>query len=423
MSKSLEYVIINTSRIKALSTLKGAERMSEKRRDNKGRILRTGESQRKDGRYLFKYVDSFGKTQCIYSWKLVATDRLPQGKRDCVALRDKEREILKDLHDGIDTYGKKITLCQLYEKQNMNRSNVRENTKIGRKHLMSLLKEDKLGARSIDSIKLSDCKEWALRMKEKGYSYKTISNYKRSLKASFYIAIQDDYVRRNPFDFALSDVLKDDTEEKQALSEEQEQALLDFAKSDKTYKQYYNAILILLRTGLRISELCGLTVKDIDFESETIHVTHQLLRNKKRGYYIEEPKTQKGKRDIPMSKEAKEALYKAVKEIKGVKQIEVDGYSRFLFLLNDGKPMTSSNYTGVFRNLVNKYNKIYPDTPLPKVSPHTLRHTFCSRLASKNINPKNLQSLMGHSNINITLNLYAHTSQKEIRRDIQTYIS
>lgn len=85
--------------------------------------------------------------------------------------------------------------------------------------------------------------------------------------------------------------------------------------------------------------------------------------------------------------------------------------------------MTSSNYTGVFRNLVNKYNKIYPDTPLPKVSPHTLRHTFCSRLASKNINPKNLQSLMGHSNINITLNLYAHTSQKEIRRDIQTYIS
>lgn len=214
------------------------------------------------------------------------------------------------------------------------------------------MKEDNLGARSIDSIKLSDCKEWALRMKENGYSYKTISNYKRSLKASFYIAIQDDYVRRNPFDFALSDVLKDDTEEKQSLSEEQEQALLKFVKSDKTYNQYFNAVLILLRTGLRISELCGLTVNDIDFENETIHVTHQLLRNKKRGYYIEEPKTQKGIRDIPMSKETKKALQRAVDEIKGVKQIEVDGYSRFLFLLNDGKPMTSSNYTGVFKNLV-----------------------------------------------------------------------
>ena len=164
-------------------------------------------------------MDSFGKTQCIYSWKLVATDRLPQGKRDCVALRDKEREIFKVLNDGIDTYRKKITLCQLYEKQNMNRINVRENTKVGHKHLMRLLKENKLGARSIDSIKLSDCKEWTLRTKEKGYSYKTISNYKRSLKASFYIAIQDDCVRRNPFDFALSDVLKDDTEEKQVLSE------------------------------------------------------------------------------------------------------------------------------------------------------------------------------------------------------------
>lgn len=88
--------------------------------------------------------------------------------------------------------------------------------------------------------------------------------------------------------------------------------MLNFAKFDRTYNQYYNAILILLRTVLRISELCGLTVKDIDFESETTHVTHQLLRNKKRWYYIEEPKVQKGIRDIPMSKETKKALQRSV---------------------------------------------------------------------------------------------------------------
>lgn len=61
--------------------------MSEKRRDNKGRILRTGESQRKDGRYAYKYVDAFGKPQFVYSWKLVATDKTPAGKRDVPALR------------------------------------------------------------------------------------------------------------------------------------------------------------------------------------------------------------------------------------------------------------------------------------------------------------------------------------------------
>ena len=136
--------------------------MSEKRRDNKGRILKAGESQRKDGRYLYKYIDAFWKPQSVYSWKLVPTDRVPKGKRDCVSLREKEQEIHKDLQDGIDTIGKKMTLCQLYAKQNTSRSNVKESTKTGRKNLMEILKNDKLGARSIDTIKPSDAKEWAL---------------------------------------------------------------------------------------------------------------------------------------------------------------------------------------------------------------------------------------------------------------------
>lgn len=101
--------------------------MSEKRRDNKGRILKTGESQRTDGRYLYKYIDTLGEAQSIYSWKLVSTDRAPTGKRDCVALRDKEKEINKDLEDGIDAKGKKMTLCQLYAKQIAQRGNVKRN--------------------------------------------------------------------------------------------------------------------------------------------------------------------------------------------------------------------------------------------------------------------------------------------------------
>ena len=181
--------------------------MSEKRRDNKGRILKTGESQRKDGRYLYKYIDSFGEPQFVYSWKLVATDRVPAGKRDCISLREKIAELQKDIHDGIDVVGKKMTLCQLYAKQNAQRPKVRKNTETGRKYLMDILKKDKLGVRSIDSIKPSDAKEWAIRMSENGYAYQTINNYKRSLKASFYIAIQDDCVRKNPFDFQLKAVL------------------------------------------------------------------------------------------------------------------------------------------------------------------------------------------------------------------------
>ena len=137
--------------------------MSEKRRDSKGRLLKTGESQRADGRYLYKYVDKAGKTRYAYSWKLVPTDLVPKGKRDGKSLRELETEIQRDLQDGIDTTGGKMTLCQLYAKQNAQRANVKESTRQGRKKLMRTLEGDILGARSIDSIRLSDAKEWALR--------------------------------------------------------------------------------------------------------------------------------------------------------------------------------------------------------------------------------------------------------------------
>lgn len=396
--------------------------MSEKRRDNKGRILKTGESQRKDGRYLYKYIDAFGKPQSVYSWKLVPTDRVPKGKRDCVSLREKEQEIHKDLQDGIDTIGKKMTLCQLYAKQNTSRSNVKKSTQAQRKQLMEILKNDKLGARSIGTIKPSDAKEWALRMKEKGYAYKTINNYKRSLKASFYLAIQDDYVRKNPFDFALNTVIEDDTTPREALTEEQEEKLLSFVKSDRTYCKYHDAIVLLLKTGLRISEFCGLTVSDLDFENRIINVDHQLLRNKEVGYYIETPKTKSGVRQVPMSDEACQLFQKVLKERGKAETIVIDGYSDFVFLNQKGYPMTGAYYTSTFRNLVKKYNKNHEDK-LPNITPHILRHTFCTRLANKNMNPKSLQYIMGHSNISITLNLYAHASLDGVKAEMASLIA
>ena len=55
--------------------------MSEKRRDNKGRLLRQGELQRSDGKYEYRYYDEKGERKSVYSWKLVDTDRIPSGKR------------------------------------------------------------------------------------------------------------------------------------------------------------------------------------------------------------------------------------------------------------------------------------------------------------------------------------------------------
>ena len=353
--------------------------MSEKRRDNKGRILKTGESQRKDGRYLYKYIDSFGEPQFVYSWKLVATDRVPAGKRDCISLREKIAELQKDIHDGIDVVGKKMTLCQLYAKQNAQRPKVRKNTETGRKYLMDILKKDKLGVRSIDSIKPSDAKEWAIRMSENGYAYQTINNYKRSLKASFYIAIQDDCVRKNPFDFQLKAVLDDDTVPKTVL------------------------------TGLRISEFGGLTLPDLDFENRLVNIDHQLLRDTEIGYYIETPKTKSGERQVPMVEEAYQAFKRVLANRKNDKRVEIDGYSDFLFLNRKNYPKVASDYNGMMKGLVKKYNK-YNEDKLPHITPHSLRHTFCTNYANAGMNPKALQYIMGHANIAMTLNYYAHAT-------------
>lgn len=395
----------------------------EKRKDTKGRNLRERESQRKDGRYVYKYIDIFGNPQSVYSWKLVPTDKIPAGKRDDISLREKVAQINKDLADGIDTVNSKMTVCQLYEKKNNQRKNVKRNTKVGRQHLMTILENDILGVRKIDTVKLSDGREWAVRMSEKGYSYKTIENYKRSLRASFYMAIQDDCIRKNPFDFKLSDVLEDDTKPKAILTPEQEQRLLAFMLTDNVYNKYRDEVIILLETGLRISELCGLTHKDIDMVNRIISIDHQLLKDSKDGYYVDTPKTKNGVRQLPMTENAYQAFVRTNRRRKK-KTITVDGYTGFLFLNSNGLPKTSGNYENMVRGLIKKYNKTHSESEqLPAVTPHSFRHTYCTNMANKGMNPNTLQYVMGHANITMTLGYYAHGSFESARAEIQRLVA
>lgn len=81
--------------------------MSEKRRDNRNRILRTGESQRKDGRYAYKYIDTFGNPQFVYAWKLVPTDKTPAGKREDISLRERKKRYRKTLTTGLTRWERK----------------------------------------------------------------------------------------------------------------------------------------------------------------------------------------------------------------------------------------------------------------------------------------------------------------------------
>ncbi len=194
-------------------------------------------------------------------------------------------------------------------------------------------------------------------------------------------------------------------------------------QNDKIYRKYLDEVIILLGTGLRISELCGLTEADIDFENKLINIDHQLLKISEIGYHIETPKTKSGIRQIPMSQKVYEAFERVLKERRQAKPLIVGGYSRFLFLNRNGLPKVAVNYETMFRGLAKKYNKCHEEA-LPKVmTPHTLRHTFCTNLANAGMNPKALQYIMGHSNINMTLNYYAHATSDSAVAEMERLIA
>ena len=393
--------------------------ISSKRTDKRNRLLKTGESQRKDGRYAYKYIGTDTKPHFVYSWRLNETDPLPKGKRPCKSLRELEKEINHDLMHGIDSTGAKMTVCELYKEHiETKRANVRESTQKGRMQLMKVLQDDRIGNMQIDKVNSKEATEWAKRMKEKGFAYQTINNYKRSLIAIFYTAIERDYVRKNPFVFKTSDVIENDTEEKIALTDKQADSLLQFLQTDCTYQKHYHAVTVLLNTGLRISELCGLTVNDIDFDSGYINVNHQLIFDKGE-YRTEKPKTDCGVRKIPMNDSVSKALKDEINNRENVQPVTVDGYTGFVFLNKKGMPMYGSAYSVDFGKMIKKCNKHHKQK-LPKISPHTLRHTFCTNMANKNMPPKALQYIMGHKDITTTLGYYAHGSAESAKMAMES---
>ena len=236
------------------------------------------------------------------------------------------------------------------------------------------------------------------------------------------MALHDDCIRKNPFDFSLSSVMKNDTENRQALTQEQEEQLLTYVKSDVCYRKHYDEIIILLRTGLRISEFCGLTVNDLDFKNRIINIDHQLIKVSKIGYVVQPPKSENGIRQIPMSDEVYQSFKNILKHRRKQKDLVIDGYRDFLFINRNGNPQVAVNYKAMFRNLVEKYNGNHEEQ-LPRITPHIMRHIFCTRLANAGMNPKALQYVMGHSNITITLNLYAHASLETVKSELQRFVA
>ena len=397
--------------------------MSEVRRDNKGRKLFNGESQRKDGKYEYKYQDAWGKRKTVYSWKLTPTDRVPVGKRDDISLREKIKQIQKDLNSNITPDGGNFTVLELVEKYISQKTGVRHNTRSNYNFVINVIKKEAFGQKRIDKIKVSDAKEWLIKMQQiDGRGYSSIHTIRGVVRPAFQMAVDDDLLVKNPFEFQLNTVVVNDSVTREAITRQQERDFLEFVKNDQHFCKYYDGIYILFKTGLRISEFVGMTKKNLDFENNRIIVDHQLQRTRDMKYIIEDTKTESGERMVPMTPEVKEAFQRILANRKNPKvEPMVDGYSEFLYLDKNGRPMVALHWEKYFQHIREKYNKIYR-IQMPKVTPHVCRHTFCSNMAKSGMNPKTLQYIMGHSDISVTLNTYTHLNYDDAEEEMQKVV-
>ena len=373
-----------------------------KRKDNKGRVLKEGESQRKDLRYMYRYTDWRGKRLTVYANTL---DEL-RAKEDKIVV---EHVTKQDFYDGHIKL--KTLLVNYYE----TRRDLSLNSKTLYDHYVEYVCDSPIGDMYISDIKTYHVKEFMRGLSAGGKSKNTIKVIMVTINNAMNSAVEDEVIPRNPI-AGIKNFLPNDQKEKSALTPEEEKKLfeaLDYYENDVLR----DLCVVLLHTGLRISEALGLTWKDVDFGKRTITVDHQLLCLK--DYMICPPKTAAGIRTVYMDDEAFQTLSKLKKQKSKVDYV-VGGYSGFIFT-KDGKPLRTSAIDHTLILALKHYNKDYGEQLY--LSFHTLRHTFCTRLLENGVSIKNTQYIMGHSNANTTLNIYAHIDKDKAILEMKERLS
>lgn len=402
--------------------------MAKARKDNRGYALRTGESQRKDGRYSFSYsVD--GKRCITYAKTLVE-------------LRNKEKKIIRDREDGLDpNAADRMTLNQLYDRYIEQKYDLKDNTRVNYKYMYNHFVRPTFGRKIIGKIHYSDVKKFYYSLiLEKGIKANTLDNVHTQLHPAFQMAVRDGILRINPTAEVMAEIKKSHIWEKKkrhALTVPEQKAFLEYLKSHREYQGWVPVITVLLGTGMRIGECLGLRWDDLDFKKRIISVNHTFTyRPNEEGYsekHISTPKTTAGTRTIPMIDEVFEAFLQEYELQKciGFCSEEIDGYTNFVFTTACGTIYLDTAVNHAIHRIRASYNKEELEMAerekrepllLPYFTAHHLRHTFCTRVCENETNLKVIQSLMGHADISTTMDIYAEATaekKQEIMANLQ----
>lgn len=424
--------------IKALFRFGKESIMSEKRKDNKGRILRDGESQRNDGRYMFRYTDISGERKAEYSWRLVEKDPHPKGKRKDISLREKEEKIRTEAEDFISYTSGKMNLNDLFDmyyKSKIKLGHVKKRTYSNYKMLWDkhISKRRQVNI-PINSLRKHHFITMYQDMQDDYVGNGNIILLGKVICAVLNYAASEDFIRKNYAKGCIKE-LGIRSNAREALTLEEQGVFLKYVASSSVYREYYWLFVFMIETACRASEICGLTWNDIKLNTKMIKIDHQLLHSyyekEENHFFVDAPKTFKSNRYVPMSQRAIESIVNQ-KELmfrRGlIKNHTVGDYHDFVFLTSQGKLMSVNTIERLLKRIVCGYNKKekYDSERegrdpklLPNITPHILRHTGCTRMAESGMDQRTLQEIMGHSNLHLTMQVYNHVDISRMRSEIE----
>ena len=369
-------------------------------KDLNGKELGKGIVQKKSGFYEARFNNRFGKRVSI-----TGRDLKDVKKRYNEAIYEDDKEInIRNTIKLDDWFDKWMSVYKI--------DVVRENTKnyyrtVYKKHISPVL-----GRVPIQNITQLQIRELIKSVKKQGYQYETQNKIKVLLVDMFNKAMIDEFVRRNPAK-GIAIQKKNDNDVK-VLSKEDQSDFFNCCKG--TF--YDNFFTVALHTGMRIGELAALRWKDVDWKKNVIHVTRTLVYQKYDGdsgktFHFESPKTESSIRDIPINKQCaislkKQFIQKQVITNKSpISKRPDEEFLDLLFTTKFNTPLNAQNICDAIKRIVDEINLMRDvSDELETFSCHCFRHTFATRCFEAGIQPKTVQSYLGHATLKMTMDLY-----------------
>lgn len=373
----------------------------------KGKELGAGFTQRKNGTYQARYIDRFGKTKFLYNKNLADL-------KAAYAAAVADNQNYTSVQDEIKLDAWFNRWVDVYKRKSVRPNTLREYTHIYNKNISPFM-----GNRNINSLVKSDI-QWLIdKADEDHYKYERQSKIKIILKDMFERAIEDNLMVRNP---AKGVKLKADKVIKaRALTIDEQVIFFDAARNSL----YFNLFNVAVNTGLRPGELFALTRDDIDLESGYIDVNKTLVYQKYlddtcKTFHIEPPKTKQSYRKVPINSVCRLYLEKQIELKKVLQSKRPKEQNNYLFVTKFNTPINSQIFSDAIRAVIRQINLTRSfDDALEIFSGHTFRHTFATRCFEAGVQPKVVQSYLGHASLKMTMDLYTHVTEDRASLDIE----